>query len=1097
MVCVAMVTEVATGAMDRAGLSARIGDALDAGSVLVIADAGFGKTTALRQALTRAAVHAAWVRCGDAGGDPGRLLGLIVDALRSAVPGAADALAERLAAAREPIDPEAAAAALERELAAVLVERLVVVLDDAETLDDAPAALGVVARLLATDSPLLRVAIASRRRPALRVSRQRAAGRVVEIGPAELAFSAEECAQFLRWRVGREPEDSVVEELMLATEGWPLGVALAAGTAATPGTAGAGRPGPSRDAVHGYFEEEVLAGLEPGRRRAVLAASAAPDLEIAQVAGLWPQAELTRAIDRRGLFVRDDTGGNGRRFHPLFAEFLRARLESEVPAGERQAIAARVAEALVAAGRGAEAIDHYVAAEAWEAAAAAIAREAPPLVRRQADTVAAWLDALPEPYARLPVLTLMAGQLAHGQGRFAAAVALCRRAVAGLDESAPAPLRFAARFALGDALMAVGDLDGVAALAEVLDDPAAVGDLAARAVGVFAAAALARKGAFGDGEVLFERALADPTAAALEGLDAGFRGYYLDLPAGRLDDALTRALESVAALEVADPTGRLPYALTYLMAIHEERGEDDEALAVAARTRARARDAGLAGWVGEAIAIRMASLLARASDAGGAEAHLAEVTPRWRAWGAWEVETTRATIAARTGNEREARAAADRAIREARARWPYFDQARCAALVAPVLAGSGHPGRAREIVEATIAARPGGFSAARLHALLAWLLHDEGDQFGSSRALAAAWAQAGDQARHLIRREWPRIERPLWDALDHGAITVEDGVGALAGALPGGAALDGFAHHPNAGVRRAVLLAAVAAGRPDGIERVGEFARDPDVGVREAARSVAERIRRDPPPLAFRLLGGFELRRAMWVVDDGAWDRRVAQRLVRYLLCRGGGPVIEDDLLAAFWPDAPAPAARRSLQVAVSSARAVLDPPGADESRLTSAQRTYRLRLRERDVVDADEFERAARAALANTGGGRRAALQAAAALWGGEPLPEERYTDWAIPWRERLLDHHAAVLSALADAHADAGDLLAAVHVARRLVELDPLDEAAHRRLIVALARSGRRGHALRQFLACRHALVTTLGVEPGEETSALQRRVLAGEAV
>ncbi|HEY1716238.1 MAG TPA: BTAD domain-containing putative transcriptional regulator, partial [Solirubrobacteraceae bacterium] len=888
------------------------------------------------------------------------------------------------------------------------------------------------------------------------------------------------------------------------TEGWPLGVALAAGAggagAGGAGAGGAGRRGPSRDAVHDYFEEEVLVGLDPTLRRTVLAASAAPDLEVAQAAGVWPQAELAGAIDRRGLFVRDDDDDGGRvrrRFHPLFAQFLRARFADEVAPSERRAVAARVADALVSDGRGAAAVEHYIAAEAWETAAATIVREGPPLVRRQADTVAAWLDALPEPYAHLPALTLLAGQLAHGQGRFADAVALCRETVAGLDASGPPSLRFAARFALGDALMAVGDLNGVAALAGVLDDPAAVGDLAARAVGVFAAAALARQGAFDEGRAVFERALADPCARGLEGLDPTFRGYYLDLPAGHLDDALTHALESVAALEVADPTGRLPYALTYLMAIQEERGEDAEALATAARARARASDAGLAGWVGEAIAIRMASLLARAGDAAGAEAHLSEVTSRWHAWGAWEVETTRATIAARGGHEREARTAADRAIREAQARWPYFDRARCAALLAPVLAGAGHPGRARQIVQDTIAARPDGFSTGRLHALLAWLLHDEGDQAGSSEALAAAWTEAGDQARHLVRREWPRIERPLWDALARGAITVDDGVGALAAGLPGGAALDGFAHHPDPGVRRAVLLAAVAAGRPEGVERVGEFAHDPDPGVREAARMVAERIRRDPPPLGFRLLGGFELRRATWLVDDAAWDRRVAQRLVRFLLCRAGGPVIEDDLLAAFWPDASASAARRSLQVAVSAARAVLDPPGAQESRLTSAQRTYRLRLRDRDVVDADEFERAAQAALAKTGSGRRPALQAAAVLWGGEPLPEERYTEWAIPWRERLLDRHAAVLGALADAHADAGDLAAAVHVARQLAELDPLDEAAHRRLIIALARSGRRGHALRQFLACRHALVTTLGVEPGEETSALQRRLLAGESV
>ena len=49
----------------------------------------------------------------------------------------------------------------------------------------------------------------------------------------------------------------------------------------------------------------------------------------------------------------------------------------------------------------------------------------------------------------------------------------------------------------------------------------------------------------------------------------------------------------------------------------------------------------------------------------------------------------------------------------------------------------------------------------------------------------------------------------------------------------------------------------------------------------------------------------------------------------------------------------------------------------------------------------------------------------------------------------------------------------------------------------MTAYARAGRTGHALRQYLACRRALVAELGVEPGEETAVLQRRVLAGEQV
>ena len=49
----------------------------------------------------------------------------------------------------------------------------------------------------------------------------------------------------------------------------------------------------------------------------------------------------------------------------------------------------------------------------------------------------------------------------------------------------------------------------------------------------------------------------------------------------------------------------------------------------------------------------------------------------------------------------------------------------------------------------------------------------------------------------------------------------------------------------------------------------------------------------------------------------------------------------------------------------------------------------------------------------------------------------------------------------------------------------------------MVGYARAGRRGHALRQYLACRRALVDGLGIEPAQETAALQRLILAGEAV
>jgi DNA-binding SARP family transcriptional activator len=321
-------------------------------------------------------------------------------------------------------------------------------------------------------------------------------------------------------------------------------------------------------------------------------------------------------------------------------------------------------------------------------------------------------------------------------------------------------------------------------------------------------------------------------------------------------------------------------------------------------------------------------------------------------------------------------------------------------------------------------------------------------------------------------------------------------VGAIEAAWPGGGALLPFTAHPDARVRRAAISPAASAGHPDLVPRLAQLANDPDPDVAAASTAAARRLQATPPALQFTLLGGFGLRRGSWQVEDTAWDRRVAQRLVRYLLVHRGRAVPDDLLLEAFWSDTPTDRARRSLQVAVSCARAVLDLPDIP-SVIEAAERTLRMSLRKRDSVDVDRFEQAARVALTASDGDRRQLLEHTAALWTGEPLPEERYADWTIPWRDALEVRYAEVLSALVrSCHAEE-DHVAATQAARRLVELDPLNEAAQRDLMICYARSGRRAHALRQYLECRRLLIDELGIEPAREITELQQRILAGEPV
>jgi DNA-binding SARP family transcriptional activator len=293
------------------------------------------------------------------------------------------------------------------------------------------------------------------------------------------------------------------------------------------------------------------------------------------------------------------------------------------------------------------------------------------------------------------------------------------------------------------------------------------------------------------------------------------------------------------------------------------------------------------------------------------------------------------------------------------------------------------------------------------------------------------------------------------------------------------------------------LSAALASNHPAVLSELAELADDSDEQVASAARRTRERVRQSPPPLRFALFGRFGVMRGGWEIGDQTWKRPIDARLVRLLLVHGQSPVPEDVIFEALWPKRSMSSARDSLHVAVSRARGVLDLPGAAKSMIESGDHAYRLDLGEHGVVDAEEFRGAAELALAERGDGQAALLERARTLWTGEPLPEERYSDWATAYRERLIDRYIAVLSALVELRERTADHTGAADLARELVDIDPLNEGAHRVLITAYARAGRTGHALRQYLECRRALVEGLGIEPSEATSRLQARVLAGERV
>src|SRR5215208_1977598 len=103
-------------------------------------------------------------------------------------------------------------------------------------------------------------------------------------------------------------------------------------------------------------------------------------------------------------------------------------------------------------------------------------------------------------------------------------------------------------------------------------------------------------------------------------------------------------------------------------------------------------------------------------------------------------------------------------------------------------------------------------------------------------------------------------------------------------------------------------------------------------------------------------------------------------------------------------------------------------------------------------------------------------------------------FNEWAYAEAEELRHKLAAVLERLLDDFPAMGEAEKAVPYARRLVALDPLNEASHRKLMKVYIQTGQHSAALKQYQTCEQILRKELGLDPQPETRALYKKIRRG---
>jgi DNA-binding SARP family transcriptional activator len=250
------------------------------------------------------------------------------------------------------------------------------------------------------------------------------------------------------------------------------------------------------------------------------------------------------------------------------------------------------------------------------------------------------------------------------------------------------------------------------------------------------------------------------------------------------------------------------------------------------------------------------------------------------------------------------------------------------------------------------------------------------------------------------------------------------------------------------------------------------------VGTSEREVGETRREGRASSFLRLYLLGRFEAVRGDTPIPEHAWRRRRPADLLRLVAVSPDRSLPREEVIATLWPDKDAASGANNLHRALYDLRQILGGRWLDIER-------GQLSLQGDVWLDVDAFERAAAA-------GTRERLAEAVALYRGD-LAADSPEPWLSTRRRQLRERFVAAATPLAEEATRAGDAAVAVPLLRRILDLEPRREDAHRELMRLLALTGRRAEALRAYDACEGAL-RLAGQVPAEDTRALRQAIQVG---
>ncbi|MEJ2734758.1 MAG: LuxR C-terminal-related transcriptional regulator [Anaerolineae bacterium] len=389
----------------RPRLEKRLKQGLDRRLTLVSAPAGFGKSSLVASALSENDRHAAWLSLDESDNDAVRFWTYVIAAIQAVELGVGDE-AKQIITSPQLRRTDPAIISLLNEISE-LTGDLVLVLDDYHVIETEQVHEDL-SYLLDHQPANLHMVLISRADPPISLARLRAHGQLMEIRATDLEFSAAEAVILFNDVIDLNLKPEQVEALHERTEGWIVGLQLAALSLRGHSAYDTffERFTGSHQFVLDYLTEEVLRTLPDAQRQFLLRTSILDRFCAALCQAITGDAASQRLLEEvwkgnlflipLGRITPAEPGGRWFRYHHLFAEVLQALLKRD-HSDEVAGLHLKAATWFEDQGYADEAVDHALRSGDIQQAKELILKHWLPIFHRgEVATVLRWLDALPE-----------------------------------------------------------------------------------------------------------------------------------------------------------------------------------------------------------------------------------------------------------------------------------------------------------------------------------------------------------------------------------------------------------------------------------------------------------------------------------------------------------------------------------------------------------------------------------------------------------------------------------------------------------------------------------------------------------------------------